>query len=320
MKIQISRKARTIAQSLAAVLVVALVVYFFRNQFIKNWDQLQKARFSVSYPFLVLSLICMMLSYLVVTGMWRQGVNLLATGRRFSFTESIGMVNTTQLTKYIPGKVWGYAMQMVLVDRSSVPVSAVLYVNLLLALSNSFIALITGGFYFCLSSLLVPRSITITATAALLLLYVFFLLFNGRFFMLLIRASEKILKRRIVSYEIGLPDILRLQVLSLISSAAFGLSAVLCSQGIGFSTSLQLGWSVYAGFLFSDTVGFLAFFVPGGFGIREGLFYLALREHGAGPLALILPIAIRVMSMLVDALLGLLGLIYLRKYVQKGVT
>ena len=62
-------------------------------------------------------------------------------------------------------------MQMVLVDRSSVPVSAVLYINLLVALTNSFIALITGGLYFCLSSLLVPRSITITATAALLLAY-----------------------------------------------------------------------------------------------------------------------------------------------------
>lgn len=318
MKIRISRKARNIAQSLAAILVVALVVYFFRSQFIKNWDQLRNARFSINYLFLALSLICMLLSYMVVTAMWRRGVNLLATGRRFSFTESVGMVNTTQLTKYIPGKVWGYAMQMVLVDRGSVPVSAVLYINLLLALTNSFIALIAGGLYFCLSSLLVPRSISITATAALLLVYVFFLLFNGRFFILLVRVSERILKRRIISYEIGLPDMMRLQVLSLISSIAFGLSAVLCTQGIGFVTSFRVGWSVFPGFLFSDTVGFLAFFVPGGIGVREGLFYLTLREHGAGPLALILPIALRLMSMLVDALLGLLGLIYLRKYMKKG--
>ncbi|MGD0727021.1 MAG: lysylphosphatidylglycerol synthase domain-containing protein [Spirochaetia bacterium] len=318
MKIRISRNARNIAQSLAAILVVALVVYFFRNQFIKNWDQLRNAHFSINYLFLALSLICMLLSYIVVTAMWRRGVNLLATGRRFSFTESVGMVNTTQLTKYIPGKVWGYAMQMILVDRGSVPVSAVLYINLLLALTNSFIALIAGGLYFCLSSLLVPRSISITATAALLLVYVFFLLFNGRFFILLVRVSERILKRRIVSYEIGLPDMMRLQVLSLISSIAFGFSAVLCTQGIGFATSFQVGWSVFAGFLFSDTVGFLAFFVPGGIGVREGLFYLTLRERGAGPLALILPIALRLMSMLVDALLGLLGLIYLRKYMKKG--
>lgn len=319
MKIQISRKTRNIAQFVAAIIVVALVIYFFRNQFIKNWDQLRNARFSINYPFLALSLLLMLLSYLVVTAMWRQAVNLLATGRRFSFTESIGMVNTTQLTKYIPGKVWGYAMQMVLVDRSSVPVSAVLYVNLLLALSNSFIALITGGLYFCLSSLLVPRSITITATALLLLVYVFFLLFNGRFFILLIRASARILKKRIVSYEIGLPDMLQLQVFSLIATIAFGLSALLCAQGIGFTTTFQASWSLFAGFIFADTVGFLAFFVPGGIGVREGLFYLTLREHGAGPLALILPIVIRLVSMLVDALLGLLGLIYLRKYVRKGV-
>jgi glycosyltransferase 2 family protein len=318
MKIRISKNTRTIAQSLAAVLVVALVVYFFRNQFIKNLDQLQNARFRINYLFLALSLICMLLSYLVITAMWQRGVNLLASGRRFSFTESVGMVNTTQLTKYIPGKVWGYAMQMVLVDRSSVPVSAVLYINLLVALTNSFIALITGGLYFCLSSLLVPRSITITATAALLLAYVFFLLFNARFFMLLLRVSERILKRRIVSYEIGLPDMMRLQIMSVISAIAFGLSAVLCTRGIGFDMTPQVGWSVFAGFLFSDTVGFLAFFVPGGIGIREGLFYLILREHGAGPLALILPIAIRLLSMLVDALLGLLGSIYLRKYMRKG--
>jgi uncharacterized membrane protein YbhN (UPF0104 family) len=93
---------------------------------------------------------------------------------------------------------------------------------------------------------------------------------------------------------------------------------VLCSRGIGFDTSLQVGWSVFAGFVLSDTVGFLAFIVPGGIGVREGLFYLTLREHGAGPIALILPIAMRLMSMLADALLGLLGLIFLRKYVKGG--
>lgn len=318
MKIQISRTARTIAQSLAAILVVALVVYFFKNQFIRNWDQLRSARFSINYLFLSLSAICMLLSYLVVTAMWRHGVNLHAKQRGFSFAESIGMVNTTQLTKYIPGKVWGYAMQMVFVDRGSVPVSAVLSVNLVLALSNSFIALIAGGVYFSLSSILVPRSITIAATLLLLLVYVFFVLFNSRFFTLLIRVSGKILKKSIHSYEIGLADMLRLQALSLVATAAFGLSALLCTRGIGFVPTVQVGWSIFAGFVFADTVGFLAFFVPGGIGIREGIFYLTLREYGAGPLALILPIAIRLVSMLVDAILGGLGAVFLRKYMKKG--
>jgi len=300
--------------------VVALVVYFFRNQFIKNWEQLRNARFSLNYGFLVLSFVCILFSYLVITAMWRNGMNFLSTARKFSFTESIGMVNTTQLTKYIPGKVWGYAMQMALVDRSSLPVSAVLYVNILLALTNSFLALTVGGLYFCLSSLLITRSVAIIATAALILAYVFFLLFNGRFFTLLIRFSELILKRKIISYQIGRSEMARLQVLSLISTLAFGLSAVLCSWGIGFRTSPQVAWSVCAGFLFSDTVGFLAFFVPGGIGVREGLFYLVLSEYGAGALALILPIAMRLMSMLVDALLGLLGLVYLRKYMNEGAN
>jgi uncharacterized membrane protein YbhN (UPF0104 family) len=312
MKMQINRTVRNVVQTLFAVLAVALVAYFFSGQFSKNWDQLRNSRFSIDYPFLALSLVCLVLSYLIVTAMWRDGVNLLAAGRKFFFTESIGMVNTTQLTKYIPGKVWGYAMQIALVSRRSLPVSAVLYVNILIAVTNSFIALLAGGLYFCLSSFLVPKSVSIAAAATLLLVYVSFLLFNGRFFTLLIRVSERILKRKIVSYEIGLPEIMRIQLLSLISAIFSGISAVFCCRGIGFDVSLQTGWSMFAAF------GFLAFVVPGGIGIREGLFYLILREHGIEALALILPLAMRLMSMLVDAMLGLLGLVYLRKYVKEG--
>ena len=78
-------------------------------------------------------------------------------------------------------------------------------------------------------------------------------------------------------------------------------------------------WSthVISGFLFSDTVGFLAFLVPGGVGVRESLFYLVLQERGGQSFALILPIVMRLMSMLVDALLGLLGLVYLRTYMKE---
>jgi len=318
MKIRISRTARNIAQSLAALIVVALVIYFFRTQFIKNWDQLQNVRFDLNYAFLTLSLVCIMLSYLVNTYAWQYGVNLFAAGRKFAFTESVGMVNTTQLTKYIPGKVWGYAMQMVLVDRKSLPVSTVLYVNLLLALTNSFIALLVGGVYFMLSSLLVPHYLAISATAALLVIYLFFFLFNARFFALLLKVFERIFKRQIRFCEMGLSDMMRIQLLCAVSAVLFGLSAIFCCGGIGFRITPGVAWSVSSGFLFSDTVGFLAFFMPGGVGVRESLFYFMLRGHGAGSLALILPIAMRLVSMLVDGILGVVGLIYLRKYKKKG--
>ena len=79
----------------------------------------------------------------------------------------------------------------------------------------------------------------------------------------------------------------------------------------------RLAYSAVSGFLFSDAAGFLMFFVPGGIGVREGLLYLVLKEAGAESIALILPIALRLTSMLVDAILGLIGLVYLNNYKKK---
>jgi hypothetical protein len=316
MKTTTSKIVRGAIHSSIALAAVFLVVYFFRAQFIKNWNGLRGVRLDPHIPLLALSLICIALSYLIMTAMWRRAANRLASGRPFSFTQSIGMVNTSQLTKYIPGKVWGYAMQMALVDRNSLPIPAVLYVNLLLALTNSFIALIVGGMYLCVSSALMPRSLAIAATSASFVLYVFFLLFNGRFFSILLGISQRVFRRTITAYDLGLPEMLRQQAMGVAASIVLGISALMCCRGLGFSVSLPVAWSVCAGFLFADTIGFLAFFVPGGIGVREGLFFILLNEYGAGPLALILPIAMRLISMIVDASLGLLGIIYLRKYVK----
>jgi glycosyltransferase 2 family protein len=313
-----NKKIRGVVQAGIAVLILVAVVFFFRAQLVKNWDQVRKVQFHVNYFFLSLSFICILASYLVNTAAWRYGINLFATRRAFSFSQSIGMVNTTQLTKYIPGKVWGYAMQVALVDRQEFPVSTVLSINLFLALSSAFICLLLGGLYFVVSSRLLTRLASVIATAAVLLVYVFFLGFNRSFFALFTKVSVRIFKRPITFSPITLGQTMWMQLLSLMSSAALGLSALFCATGVGFSMNGRLAYSVASGFLLSDTVGFLAILVPGGMGIRESLFYLLLREHGGETLALILPLVMRLLSMLVDAALGALGLVYLRKYVKEG--
>jgi len=312
-----SRHARTVLQASAALLIVAAVVFFFRAQFVKNWEQVRNVHFKIDYLLLLLSLACTVASYLINTAVWRYGINLFATRQAFSFTQSIGMVNATQLTKYIPGKVWGYAMQAALVDRQEFPVSTILYVNIFLALSSAFICLLVGGVYLVFSSLLLGRVILVLVTAAVLFTYIFFLAFNSNFFSFLTKVLERVFKRPINFRRITLGQTMRMQALSLASSAALGLSALFCAAGVGFSMDGKLAYSIFSGFLVSDTIGFLAFLVPGGVGIREGLFYLLLREHGSESLALILPIVMRLLSMFVDATLGVLGLVYLRKYVKE---
>ncbi len=313
-----NRKVRGLLQASVGVLIVVAVAFFFRAQFVKNWNQVRTLHFQLNYVLLSLALVCILVAYLVNTAAWRYGINLFATRRPFSFRQSIGMVNTTQLTKYIPGKIWGYAMQAALVDRNEFPISTVLSINLFLALSSAFLCLLLGGLYFIFFSLLLAPLVSVIATAAILLVYVFFLGFNGSFFSILTKVFERILRRPISACRFTLRQIMSMQLFMLISAAALGASALLCALGMGFPVRGRLVLTVVSGFLFSDTVGFLAFLVPGGVGVRESLFYLLLREHGGESFALILPIVMRLMSMLVDALLGLLGLVYLRTYIKEG--
>jgi len=308
--------ARNAALIAAAVVVVALAAYFFRNQFARNWQQVRDSHFSLSYPLLAASVLCILASYLISTAMWQFGINRLGTGHAFSYRASIGMVNATQLSKYIPGRVWGYAMQMVLAERRAVSAAAVLYVNVVFTLSKSFISVILGVVYLCLSSRLLPRIAAFGILIAVLAVYAFFLLFNGRFFNLLLRITQRLLRRQIVPFDLRLSAMLWLQLLGAVATIVFGLSAVVASRAIGFATPPSTAWSVFAGLPLADTVGFFAFFAPGGLGVREGLFNLMLNELQAGALALILPIVMRLISMSADALLGLMGLVFLSRLVK----
>jgi len=312
-----SKTFRQVLQIGVAVLVVGLVAYFFRRQFAQNWSQFRHHEIRLAPGLLAASLGSLIFSYLVSTAMWRLAANRLATGRAFTFLESVGMVNTTQLTKYIPGKIWGYAMQMALVDRRSLSISSILYVNVLVTLTNSFLAVIAGGVYLTFSSRLIPLPLAVIATLGVLALYFFFLVLNGRFFAVLLKISSRVLRRRIEFFQLPPRCLAALQLLGLASAAAFGLSAVLGAEGTGFAMTASLAWPVAAGFLLADTIGFLAFFVPGGIGVREGLLYLLLSELGAGSIALVLPIVMRLVSMATDALLGLTGLVTLRSYVKE---
>jgi uncharacterized membrane protein YbhN (UPF0104 family) len=70
--------------------------------------------------------------------------------------------------------------------------------------------------------------------------------------------------------------------------------------------------------MISDVIGFLAFIVPGGLGVREGIMYLLLEGISLKPLQLVLPVASRVVTMLVDILLGLVALRLLRTHAARG--
>jgi uncharacterized membrane protein YbhN (UPF0104 family) len=75
---------------------------------------------------------------------------------------------------------------------------------------------------------------------------------------------------------------------------------------------------VGASSLIADVIGFVAFIVPGGLGVRESAMFLVLDGVSLSTLPLVLPIATRSVNMLSDVVLGGLALKLLRKYSAEG--
>jgi hypothetical protein len=73
-----------------------------------------------------------------------------------------------------------------------------------------------------------------------------------------------------------------------------------------------------ASLLLGDTIAFAALIVPGGLGVREGIMYAMLGGAASGPIALTLPLATRVLHMLVDVGLGGTALRLLRGLNQQA--
>ena len=100
---------------LLSVLVGLCVIWFFARAFRRNWAEVRAHEFDLSWPFLLGSALATLAAILLATYAWYASINALSSGK-VDFRQSIAAANLSGLTKYIPGKVWSYALQMYFLD------------------------------------------------------------------------------------------------------------------------------------------------------------------------------------------------------------
>jgi hypothetical protein len=207
--------------------------------------------------------------------------------------------------KYIPGKVWSYALQMYLMAQRGVRKSLVLYVNLI----NIAVSLLTSALLGCALLLLapaahVPQVLLLSCFCALVVLDIVCIRFNASLFGWLIAVANRLLKKSIEPLDVPRRLLLRLHVIHAIAAVTFAFAVHWVCLGIGYRIGGAQALRVMGAFLLSDVVGFLAFVSPGGLGVREGVMYALLGGAASGSLAVLVPLAARAVSMLVDVVLG----------------
>lgn len=288
--------------------ILACVGYFFWRALQSNWASLSALELRPNYLFVALTIGATPLGTLVSTWAWHKTVNSLAQGgARIRFAQSFATLNTSSLAKYLPGKVWAYALQVYWLASLGFSKSLVLYVNLI----NLGIALITHVILGLVCWLLASDGLSAPALLALILVLIVDLLcilFSGTALNLGIRLLNRLLKRQLSYFWISPRLMLELHAAHFVAAAVSGLAAFLLCFAIGHGVGARQGMLVTSASLIADVAGYLAFMVPGGLGVREGLMFAMLGGAASGPLALMLPLGMRLLSMASDIVLGTVAL------------
>jgi len=300
--------ARAVLKYAITLVVLALIGIFFYRAFRDNWQSIRAAHFEPNYLWLTLSALCAAASSLLSTYGWQRTINGLSQRRPLTFSESFAAVNSSGLTKYLPGKVWSYALQMYWLASAGLQKSLVLYANLLnLALALA-IAAFSGVLLLGLASTQVSSSLLALMGTALVAADVIAILFHRPLLRWGTAWLSRLLKREVPNFEFPLRLLVELHGVQMLATAAASLSTYLVCLGIGFSLTPREIPLVMGSFLLGDVAGFLAIIVPGGIGVRESIMavLIGVKTHGALPL--LVPLAARLLGMTIDMLFGAVAL------------
>jgi len=289
------------------ILIVIGTSLFFVSEFHRNWKSLQSASLQIHFSGILLAFSLIMLSYVLMTIAWHVGISAFPAKWKTTIAESFAIVNTTQLTKYIPGKVWSYALQMYLLASKGVPKSYVVYINLVTSLSGVLMNFLCAPFLLLFCAKRFPYPVVLLVLFVCIAGYSSFVFFNGNMVAYCVGITNRLFQRKMVFYKLSLSTVLKIQVLVFGVNFAFAGAGCAAFYGAGFTLSGSNLALVSIGVLLADSIGFIILISPAGIGIREGIMYAVLYGVVDKNSALVLPIVLRVLSMSSDLVLGTLA-------------
>ena len=293
----------------AVVLLVVLIIFLFLGRELwKNWRQIPFDQISFNYWLIILSYICMFVSFSVYAGVWK--VMLAAYGARLSVLRSFQILATSQLGKYLPGKVWFTVGRMYLAKQFDVPervsITSVVLEIILMVISGAMIALLT---------VVAPWAQNFPLKYSLLALIIVvcgLVTTHPRIFGRLANLAARMLRRESIQVNLTYGGIL---ILLLLYSVHW------FWQGMGFFLLIRsfyeielakwpLMWGLYAA---AWIIGFVSFLTPAGIGVREGVMTFFLSFYMPLSIAIIVALLARVWSTAADVLFFTVSLPAMRK-------
>jgi glycosyltransferase 2 family protein len=288
------RRWRRAAEGIA----LAALLYFVLTYVARNWREIRSYPWEIAPVPLVLATAAAALALVVFAALW--AALLRAGGERIGYRRALPIFFVSNLARYVPGKVWQISGMAYLARRRGVRVLHAVAASLLLQL-----LVLAVGLLLVLAALPTelagayggPAAVALLLTGAGLLAFYLSPLFERAY-----GKAAELLRQPVPRERLSLRQKLALGGGTALAWALYGLSFWLFLAGTTGSAPppVAAGGIFVAGYL----GGFLAFFTPGGLGVREGIYALLLGPYLPGAVALAAGLLSRVWLTALELLLA----------------
>jgi len=260
----------------------------------------------MNLPYIFVAVFLGIVAFLIGPLIWRIYVNHYVT-KKITFAESLALYNTSAMFKYIPGKIWTYAAQIALLSERGISAAVLIYINIVCFACLAYVAVFIALYYYFFYLRLLAFDLSILIFLLVIASDVVFILWHTKIINGMIKTINRILNIAIQPIEIPKTILLCTQIVYVGACILLGLALYFLAAGFNFRFSLTEVFAMMATVSVSALTGYLAFFTMGGLGIREGTMFFMLKQFSSVQAALILPVAARALTIVVELLMGLLG-------------
>jgi len=279
---------------LAGAVILGATAAYFSSVTSGHWAELLqwRERFQPLPFFVAVSLLILYHSFLA----WLFGRWLGLLGGSLAWARSFKVIYISQMARFLPGGIWGYAGQVYLGAQQGVPASTVMIASGAHALLN----VITG---IILALLLIPKAGMMGTTWNLAPV----LLMGTAAAAVLLPGGVRFFQRRLCAGStrtegdgrIGFRSLCGLSLLYSLHWVLYGLAFWFYLRSLDVASQLSFG-SALGALAGAGVMGLIVPFVPGGLGVREGTLAFLLQPALAAPDAAFVSLFSRVWLLFAD--------------------
>lgn len=292
------------------IAVILVIFYFLFKGLISNWNQVREYKWEFNYFLLGISFVLIILLYMLWVEIWR--MILKKSGYILSFKKIFKIWFVSNLGRYLPGKVWSFLGMMYLLEKEGVPKSK----GFSLAILAQALSVLSGLLVALLFLRYPPvadyqrfftESPVMTFIILLLIVGIVTLVFYPKLLEGIINLALRVFKKERIALDFKPQNMLFYLLLYSGSWFLFGFIFWVFIKSIT-PVSFDIYLSLTGAFAGSFTLGFLAFFAPGGIGVREGILVVLLSNFFPVPVATFISLLSRVWITLAETLCSVLAL------------